>query len=250
MSQSPAASQTQVTVQWRWLFLTATCVPLVLLIGHRTAFIVYSAVVSGLLMATLAILPRRVQAAERRFTRESLRLLSTQNFDALRALVAQQRLLSMFGRRHLLPEALGLAASAAGQHDEACKHYTQALALARPDERLRIEVNLAASELATGRLAEAEGHYRSVLRRRGDLPVAQAGLAQVLVGRGSDWAEAVDLLRAALPMADTRERPALYRALIRALEGKRAPEAELRAAREAAEAAQPPVQPTLPSPAG
>lgn len=216
-----SAAETKVEINYRWIVLLLSVVPFALLRGHRTALLVYCLVLSALLVALLLWLPRRVAEAERRFTRESLRLLAMQDFEALKRFAGAQRFLATFGRRHLIPETLGLAAAAAGRHEEACEHYGRALAVAPAEERLRVEVNLAGEELATGRLNEAEGRYRTVLRRRPDLPLALGNLGRLLVQRGGpreELEEAVELLNRALPMADGREIPVLQAALAQARE--------------------------------
>lgn len=229
MTESSAAPR--VEVNFRWLLVLLSIVPFLLLRGHRAALLGYCIGLSVLLVVLLLWLPRRVADAERRFSRDALRLLSMRDFAGVEALAKAQRLLTAFGRRHILPETLGLAAAAAGRHEEACAHYTAALAAAPPDERLRIEVNLAGEELTTGRLPEAEGRYRTVLRRRPDLGLALANLGRLLVLRArdpdghnpsQDAAEAVELLRRALPLADSREQSGLHLALVEALQRSRA----------------------------
>lgn len=231
MAQSSTAPRVEVNV--RWMLVLLSVVPFLVLRSHRAALVGYCIALSVLLVALLIWLPRRLADAERRFTREALRRLAMRDFAGVETLAAQQRLLSTFGRRHLIPETLGLAASASGQHEVARQRYAEALAVAAPDERLRLEVNLAGEELATGRLGEAEGRYRTVLRRRPDLPLALANLGRILVRReaapGEDaesFVEAVDLLRRALPLSDARDVPGLRLALVEALQRSRAPRAE------------------------
>jgi tetratricopeptide (TPR) repeat protein len=225
-----SAAAPRVEVNYRWLLLLASIVPVLLLRGHRTGLLIYSGVVSVALLALLLWLPRRVADAERRFTRDALRLLSARDPAALEALAARQWLLRTFGRKHVIPETLGLAAAAAGDHELARARYAEALAVAAADERLRIEVNLAGEEFATARFTEAEGRYRAVLRRRPDLSIALANLGRLLVRRADDGAEsretlveAAEVLERALPLADAREQVALRLLLAEALVRTRAP---------------------------
>jgi tetratricopeptide (TPR) repeat protein len=204
----------------RWLILFVSLVPLFVLRGHRTGLMVWGGVVFLLLTAAIFWLPRRVAAAERTFQRDALKALSSRDFAGLEALVDRQRLLRAFGRRHLLSEMRALAASASGRHEEARTLYRRALDEAPADERTRLEVNLAGEELATGQLAEAEGRYRTVLKRRPDLPIALSNLGRLLAQRAStsdELEEAIGLLRRALPMADARERADLEGALAEAV---------------------------------
>lgn len=235
MAESAAAPRVEVNV--RWILVLLSVVPFLILRGHRTALLGYCIGLSVLLVLTLLYLPRKVAEAERRFSRDALRLLALRDFAGVEALAGRQRLLAAFGRRHVLPEALGLAAAAAGRHEDARTRYAEALAAAAPDERLRIEVNLAGEELATGRLEEAEGRYRAVLRRRPDLLLATTGLARILVARGTEtheFEEAAALLERALPQADARELPGLRLAYATALKRARAPRAVVEAALESA----------------
>ena len=200
----------------RWLLVFVSVVPMVLLQGHRTALMVWGGTVFALLTVALLWLPRRVAAAQRTFQRDALARLSAHDDEGLRALIDGQTLLRLFGRRHVLEEMRALAASAAGRHDEAVKLYRAALDSAPADERVRLEVNLAGEELATGQLAEAEGRYRTVLKRRPDLPIALANLGRLLVRREAtrdELDEAIGLLQRALPMADARDQAALEQAL-------------------------------------
>lgn len=200
----------------RWLLIFVSVVPMVLLQGHRAALMVWGGTVFVLLTLALLWLPRRVAAAQRTFQRDALARLSAHDDAGLRALIDGQTLLRLFGRRHVLEEMRALAASAAGRHDEAVKLYRAALESAPADERVRLEVNLAGEELATGQLAEAEGRYRTVLKRRPDLPIALANLGRLLVRRDAtrdELDEAISLLQRALPMADTRDQAALEQAL-------------------------------------
>jgi hypothetical protein len=214
MAQSSTAPRVEINV--RWMLVLLSVVPFLVLRSHRAALVGYCIALSVLLVALLIWLPRRLAETERRFTREALRRLAMRDFAGVETLAGQQRLLATFGRRHLIPETLGLAASASGRHEVARQRYAEALAVAAPDERLRLEVNLAGEELATGRLAEAEGRYRTVLRRRPDLPPcagqpgahpgaprgrARRGRRVVRRGRGSAPAGAAALGRPRSPRA-------------------------------------------------
>jgi tetratricopeptide (TPR) repeat protein len=227
-----AAAPPRVEVNYRWLLLLASVVPVLVLRGHRTGLLIYSGVLSFALLTLVVWLPRRVADAERRFTRDALRRLSMGDHTGLEALAARQWLLRTFGRKHVIPETLGLSAAAAGDHELARQRYAVALSVAPTDERLRIEVNLAGEELATERWTEAEGRYRMVLRRRPDLSIALANLGRILVRRADEGAEAretlneaVDVLERALPLADSREQTALRLLLAEALIRVRAPQA-------------------------
>jgi tetratricopeptide (TPR) repeat protein len=191
----------------RWLLVFVSVVPMVLLQGHRTALIVWGGTVFALLTMALLWLPRRVAAAQRTFQRDALARLSAHDDAGLRALIDGQTLLRLFGRRHVLEEMRAL---------EAVKLYRAALESAPADERVRLEVNLAGEELATGQLAEAEGRYRTVLKRRPDLPIALSNLGRLLVRREAtrdELDEAIGLLQRARPMADARDQAALEQAL-------------------------------------
>lgn len=207
----------KVEIHRRWVLLFASCVVLLILREHRLLLTLYVAVVVAGLLLYAFWLPRRVAAAETRFHREALRLLASGDHDGLRALAGRQWLLRRFGRPHVIPHGLALAAGAAGDREAERRHYLEALRSAPGDERTRIELNLAGAELATGHLDAAEGRYRAVLRRRPDLSVAVAGLGRVLLAKGESLDEAADLLRRAVEASDARERPALQLALAEAL---------------------------------
>ncbi len=197
----------------RYLLMLLSIVPLILLREHRVFLLGYAVVLGLLIVLTLTWLPRRTLEAERRFSREALTLLAHNDGESVDRLVSAQHLLKYFGRRHIIPETLALFAHRRGDDEQARLLLRQALDSAPPSERLRLEVNLAAMEFATGRLVEAEGHYRAVLRRRPDLYLAQGQLGLVLLARKVELPEAIECLSRALPMSDALERRRLEEAL-------------------------------------
>ncbi len=215
--------ETQVRFQLRWLLLLISVVVLVLLRDDRLALALYVGAVVLSVAAWVLMVPRRVAEAERRFHREALRCLANDDYPGLATLADRQWLLKRFGRKHVLPDTLGLAAAASGDHAVARRLYLEALGHAPPDERARIELNLAGEEMALGLLDAAEGRYRSVLARRPDQSIALANLGRILLQKGEELTEAAGLLRRAAPLADPREADEL-----RAL----ADEAEARAGRK------------------
>lgn len=207
----------KVEFKLRWLLLLASCVILFLLRGNRLLLTLYVMTVVIGLVLFMVWLPRLVNAAEQRFTRDMLRYLAKGDTAGLEQAASRQWLIRKFGRQHLVPECLALAAGAAGDHEKERRLYLEAVQSAPPEERVRLEVNLAAAELTTGHLDEAEGRYRAALRRRPDFTVAMAGLGRTLVAKGEELGEAVALLNRALELSDPRERPTLQLALAEAL---------------------------------
>lgn len=199
----------KVEIQLRWLALLASVAILFVLRHHKVLLAVYVGLVLAALVLYVVWLPRRLAVAEKRFNREALRLLAADDFPALSALADRQWLLRRFGRRHVVPDTLALAASASGNHEAARALYLQALEHAPPDDRPRIELNLARAEIETGRLDAAEGRLRGVLGLRPRMGPALASLARVLLRKGEELEEAVDLLKQALDTCDPRELPTL-----------------------------------------
>lgn len=210
----------QVEIRFRWLWLTASLVVLVLLREHIMWLGLYVLAVLVGLVLWFIVLPRQALAAERTFHREALRLLASDDIAGLQGLAEEQWLIRRFGRPHVLPDTLGLAASAHGDHEKARALYTESLRAAPPEDRPRIELNLAAEELACGELDTAEGRYRAALARRPDLSPALANLGRLLVQRGESLDEAADLLARAAKSCDRRELSELHltraEALVRA----------------------------------
>lgn len=213
-ASSEARDGGRVQINLRWLWIPASLLILVLLRRHTVWLSLYVAAVMVGLVLWYIVLPKQALAAERTFHREALRHLAGGDLDGVEALAAKQWLLRRFGRQHVLPDTLALAASARGEHEKARQLYGQALRAAPAEERPRIELNLAAEELATGHLESAEGRYRAALARRPDHTPARANLARLLLRRGEDLPEAAQLAGQAATSGDARERAELY--LIRA----------------------------------
>ncbi|MCB9547089.1 MAG: hypothetical protein H6706_14750 [Myxococcales bacterium] len=225
----------KVEVQYRWLLLLGSAGVLYTLRNHRIALAIYvAAVVIGVALYAFW-LPRRVAIAERRFSRDALKHLTLNDFSGLDALARRQWLIRRFGRRHLVPDTLAVAAAASGNHGAARSLFLEALQTAPADERLRIELNLASSEQKLGELSAAEGRLRSILARRPGLGAAQASLGRVLVTRGEELGEAAALLEAAAESCDPRELPAVHLARAEALarSGQPGADAALASARAA-----------------
>lgn len=225
----------KVTFHARWFFLACSLLVLFALRNNKLVLSIYVGVVVVGLLTYAWVVPRMVARAERAFARDALQLLSQGRAGEVTALAANQPLLKRFGRKHLVPDMLGMAASADGDHVNARRAFLEALRHAPPEERLRIETNLAAEELATGRTESAEGRYRALLDRRPDLAPALANLGRLLLDGGDGYMEAASYLRRALEVCDPREHPRLRADLAEALLRGGHPdwEDELDAARDA-----------------
>ncbi|MEZ4473730.1 MAG: hypothetical protein R3F60_23655 [bacterium] len=230
----------KVEVQDRWLLLLGSAAVLYTLRNHRVALAIYVSLVIGGVLLYALWLPRRVHLAERRFSRDALKHLTLNDFSGLDALARRQWLIRRFGRKHLIADTLAVAAAASGNHAAARSLFLEALKDAPPDDRLRIELNLASSEQKLGELSAAEGRLRSILARRPGLGSAQARLGRVLVARGEELGEAAALLAAAVETCDPRELPAVHLARAEALLGAGQPgvEAALASARAAGASAE------------
>lgn len=206
MSGARPAGEGGLEINLKWLWLPAS-LAILFVLRHRVVWLsLYVVAVIGFIALWFVVLPRRALAAERIFHRDALRCLATEDLDGLDRLIAGQWLIRRFGRPHVLPDTRGLAAGARGDHEAAWRLYTEALAHAPPEERPRIELNLAAEEFATGRYESAEGRYRAALARRPDLNPARINLARLLVVQGQSLREAARLAREALDGCDRREK--------------------------------------------
>lgn len=219
MLQKPPLSpqQPRVEFQLRWFLLLVSAIVLFALRQHRALLIGYSGLVAGSVALYTLWLPGRVKAAERRFARDTLKLMASDDAAGVRSLADKQLLLRTFGPKHLLPDARGMAAAAAGDHSQARVQFLRALEAAPSPLRPRIQLNLARSEMQLGLLDEAEGRYRGILHRRGGMVSANAQLGRVLVMKGQDFEEAATHLRTGLQNADRRDLVELNLALAEAL---------------------------------
>lgn len=207
----------KVEFQLRWVLLLASAGVLYTLRNHIVLLAIYvGLVIAGVLLYALW-LPRRVRVAEKRFSREALRFLAKDDLAGLDALAKRQWLVRRFGRAFIIPDTLAMAASATGEHALARALYLEAGRTAPAEERLRIDLNLARSELALGEYDTAEGRLRAVLARRPKLAQAQGLLGTVLVRKGESPREAARLLESAVEACDPRERLDLHLAWIEAL---------------------------------
>jgi tetratricopeptide (TPR) repeat protein len=210
-------AESKVEFQPRWILLLLSAGVLYTLRNHRLLLAIYvGLVIIGVLLYALW-LPRRVQLAEKRFSREALRLLARDDLAGLDGLAKRQWLIRRFGRKYLIPDTLAMAASAADEHAMARQLYLEAMRDAPPDERMRIELNLARSEHVLGQLDTAEGRLRSLLARRPALSQAQGQLGQILVAKGESLSEAAELLNVAVEACDPRMMAALQLARAEAL---------------------------------
>ncbi len=207
----------KITFHARWFILMCSLVVLIVLRNDKMWLTIYVAVVVGGLLGYAWIMPRMVARAERRFTRDALQLLSQGRASEVIRLAASQRLLRRFGRKHLVPDMLGMSASADGDHENARRAFLEALRHAPPEERMRIEVNLATEEFATGRTEAAEGRFRALLDRRPDLAPALANLGRLLRRFSEAYMESASYLRRAIEVCDPRELPGLKADLAEAL---------------------------------
>lgn len=228
MASESAREGARVEVQWRWLWLPASLVVLILLRHHTLWLTLYVVGVLTALVVRYLLLPKRAFDAERTFHREALRHLAADDPDGLEKLAADAWLLRRFGRPHVIPDTLGLAAAARGDHERARALYVEALRAAPASERSRIELNLAGEELATGAYDAAEGRLRTALARRPDLTPARINLARVLLAKGESLPEAAELLAEAARDCDRRELGEVHLARAEAL--ARAGRSEWRAA--------------------
>ena len=215
----------------RWVLLLASAGVLYTLRNHRLILAIYvSVVILGVLLYAFW-LPRRVAMAEKKFSREALRLLSKDDFGGLDGLARKQWLVRRFGRKFIIPDTLAMAASAAGEHEMARQLYLDAARDAPPDDRLRIELNLARSEFTLGKHDTAEGRLRSILARRSNLSQAQGLLGQILVAKKESLTEAIRLLEMAVDACDPRTLGTLQLALAEAqARSGQSPDAALSAA--------------------
>lgn len=195
----------KVEFQLRWLWLLASAGVLYALRHHRILLALYVALVIIGVALFVFWLPRQVVHAERKFSRDALKHLTLNDFRGLDALAKRQWLLRRMGRKHVIADTLAVAAAATGEHATARILFTEALQTAPPNERLRIELNLAAAEEKLGELASAEGRLRSILARRPGIGQAQALLGRILLKKGEELAEAATLLGLAAETCDPRE---------------------------------------------
>lgn len=191
----------------KWLWLPASLAVLFLLRTHLVWLSLYVVAVLAFVVLWFIVLPKRAHDAERTFHRDALRHLASEDLDGLDRHIEQQWLIRRFGRPHVLPDTMALAASARGEHEKAYGLYMRALAAAPAEDRVRIELNLAAEERATGRLESAEGRYRATLARRPELTPARINLARLLVEQGESLREAARLAAEAAEDCDRREKP-------------------------------------------
>ncbi len=200
------SSERGLELNLKWLWLPASLAVLFVLRSHLLWLSLYVALVIAFVVLWFIVLPKRALDAERTFHRDALRHLAGEDLDGLDRLIEGQWLIRRFGRPHVLPDTMALAAAARGEHEKAYGLYMRALNGAPPEDRPRIELNLAAEELATGRLEAAEGRYRAALARRPELTPARINLARLLVLQGESLREAARLAGEAAEDCDSREK--------------------------------------------
>ena len=198
-----------IEIRYRWLLLLISLVVLVMLRDYPWIMAGYVAFILSLALAYTVLVPRRLVSRETLFRREALRLLAQGDTSAVRELTAKQWLLRNFGRADLVHEILALAATASEEHELACIEYRRAMGFAPPKDRARLQLNLAAEELKSGQLANAEARYHAAMNKPQHAQLARTGLARTLLARGAANEEAVDLFRHLVAHCGPGERAAL-----------------------------------------
>ncbi|MGK0360535.1 MAG: putative membrane protein, partial [Bradymonadia bacterium] len=99
-----APKQAKVEFQLRWVLLLASAAVLYTLRNHRLLLAIYVAVVIIGAVLYAVWLPKRALSAEKKFSREAMRLLSKDDFGSLDGLARKQWLIRRFGRRFIIPD--------------------------------------------------------------------------------------------------------------------------------------------------
>lgn len=147
------------------------------------------------------LLPRLVQAKERAFERDVLRLLQQGKKSDLLHLYRRQTLLRLLAPSDKLQKRLGFIYSEVGDFERARACYARAARSAAQGERLAVLLGLAYTRYRSGDYEGAEVVYRELLRRGQQMPEVFGGLAHNLLLQRKDRGEALKLVKRALELA-------------------------------------------------
>lgn len=159
------------------------------------------AMILSILPVYYFLLPRLVQAKERAFERDVLRLLQQGKKSELLHLYRRQTLLRLLAPGDKLQKRLGFIYSEVGDFERARACYARAARSATHGERLAVLLGLAYTRYRSGDYEGAEVVYRELLRRGQQMPEVFGGLAHSLLLQQKDRGEALKLVKRAIEVA-------------------------------------------------
>ncbi len=155
------------------------------------AIVIAPVVVTELLLHVLAGPRAKV------FGNEVLRLMQEGADDQLLPFYESQRFLRFAGPAYEMADKLGLIHAHLGNFGAAAAAYRDALDSAPGKRQVEIAIKLADALRMDGQLAEAERFYREVVAATDEHPPSSQHLAQLILQRGADPQEALEVLRRA-----------------------------------------------------
>lgn len=155
------------------------------------------AIVIGPIVAIEALLRLLAVPRVKVFGNEVLRLMQQGADDQLLSFYESQRFLRFAGPAYEMADKLGLIQAHLGNFAAAADAYRDALDSAPGKRQVEIAIKLADALRMDGQLAEAERFYREVVAVTDEHPPSSQHLAQLILARGADPQEALEVLRRA-----------------------------------------------------
>jgi tetratricopeptide (TPR) repeat protein len=181
----------------RLLYLLYAIAAVTIVLRMGLSRYVSAAIVIGPLVAVEGLLRLLMAPKVKNFGNELLRLMQQGEDDALLPYYDSQRLLRFAAPSYEMTDKLGLIYAHLGNFEAAADAYRDALDAAPGKRQVEIAIKLADALRMSGQLAEAERFYREVVAVTDEHPPSSQHLARLILDRGADPNEALEVLRRA-----------------------------------------------------
>ncbi|MEE2757794.1 MAG: hypothetical protein VYA30_14150 [Myxococcota bacterium] len=172
---------TQIEVDLRWVLLFGSFLGTYLLRNNAFGLSLFLGAFTLSVLLYLKVMNKYLDGKTQRLQGEIVDLLERHQDESARALISEQRALRLWGRKHVLDNALGLVAMSQMNHEAAYLHFERALQGASYKDRFSIELSLINVDTALRRNQAAIERCRRLLNQRPDSPVLREKLAQLLL---------------------------------------------------------------------
>ncbi|MBV71392.1 MAG: hypothetical protein CMH52_08575 [Myxococcales bacterium] len=171
----------QIEIDLRWVLLFMSFLGTYLLRGDAIGLSVFLGIFTLSVAVYLKVVRKYLDRQSQRLQGHVVALLERHEDESAKALIADQTALRIWGRKHVMDNALGLVEMSQMNHETAYGHFEQAARSAPYKDRFSIELNLVNVDVALKRNQAAIERCRRLLKQRPDSPVLREKLAELLI---------------------------------------------------------------------